>query len=118
MKNVVRLDEVETRTFPHGSVQIARLPSQTITRVRFEPGFRWSNDLQPIAGTKACMVHHVGYAIAGTLRIRTSTGEEFDVHAGEAHDIPSGHDGWVVSDEPYIAIDVSDDMATFGQARV
>jgi hypothetical protein len=31
-----------------------------IGRARFEPGWRWSNDVKPIAGTEWCMFLHEG----------------------------------------------------------
>jgi hypothetical protein len=34
-------------------------------------------------------------------------GEEIEFGAGDAVDIPPGHDGWVVGDEPYVGIDVT-----------
>ena len=30
----------------------------------FEPGWRWSEDVKPIAGTDSCQVHHTGYCIS------------------------------------------------------
>jgi uncharacterized cupin superfamily protein len=62
------------------------------------------------------MMHHKGYAISGRLHIRMADGSEFEIAAGDAHEIPSGHDGWVVGDEPYVAVDFSDDMLTFATA--
>jgi hypothetical protein len=103
-----------TRTFEHGTVSVARLGSVTIGRIRFEPGFRWSNDLKAIVGTDSCMVHHKGYAISGRLHIRMNDGSEFEIGPGDAHEIPAGHDGWVVGDEPFVGIDFSDDIAGFG----
>jgi hypothetical protein len=105
----------ETRTFEHGTVQIARVGSITIGRVRFEPGFRWSNDLKPIVGGDACMIHHKGYAISGRLRVRMEDGTELEIEGGDAHEIPPGHDGWVVGDEPYVAIDFSEDISGFAE---
>jgi hypothetical protein len=32
---------------------------------------------------------------------------ETDLGAGDAYVIEAGHDGWVVGDEPFVAIDVS-----------
>ncbi len=32
-------------------------------------------------------------------------GTELDVRAGEAHEIPPGHDAWVVGDEAYVAVE-------------
>ena len=39
------------------------------------------------------------------LRIRTSGGEEFDARPGQVTTLPSGHDAWVVGDEPVVVVD-------------
>jgi hypothetical protein len=96
---VANLDESETRTFEHGTVQTAKVGSLTVTRGTMQPGWRWSSDVKPIVGTDSCMVHHTGVALG----------------PGDAHDIPPGHDAWVVGDEPYIGIDFSAEMAGFAK---
>ena len=111
--NVMDMGRGDVRTFPHGTIQIARLGSITVTRVSFEPGFRWTNDLRDVAGTDLCMVHHKGYAISGRLHVRMEDGSEFEIGPGQAHEIPPRHDGWVVGDEPYVAVDFSSDMERF-----
>ncbi len=42
----------ETRRFPHGRVELLNVPGGTIGRVIFEPGWRWSTDVQP---SEACV---------------------------------------------------------------
>lgn len=54
--------------------------------------------------------------MSGHLRILMNDGTEIDGRAGEAHDIEPGQDGWVVGDEPYVAIDVSREMADYATA--
>jgi hypothetical protein len=34
-------------------------------------------------------------------------GTERELAAGDAFDVPPGHDAWVIGDEPYIAVDFS-----------
>jgi hypothetical protein len=105
----------ETRSFEHGTLALARVGSVTIGRARFEPGWRWSNDVKPIAGTESCMVHHKGYAISGRLHVVMDDGSELDVGGGDAHEILPGHDAWVVGDEPYIAVDFSEEIAGYAK---
>ncbi len=76
-----------------------------------EPGWRWSSDVKPITGTDLCMVHHKGYAVTGRLHVLMDDGSEIEVGPGDAHDIPPSHNAWVVGDEPYVGIDLSDEMA-------
>lgn len=70
-----------------------------------QPGWRWSEHVKPIVKTEWCQVHHVGVCLSGTVRIRASTGEEVEVKGGDVFDIPPGHDGWVVGNEPWVSID-------------
>ena len=96
----------ERRPFTaHGHMDVVTLGEFTLGRGVFEPGRRWSNDVKPIAGTEWCEAPHFQYHVAGVLRIRTSGGEEFDARPGQVTTLPSGHDAWVVGDEPVVVID-------------
>jgi hypothetical protein len=53
-------DPIETRTFPNGHVDVVRLDDVVVGRMWFEPGWRWSNDIKPRAGTDRCMNHTSG----------------------------------------------------------
>jgi hypothetical protein len=102
-KNFDRPDE--SRSIPHGVVQIVNLEGGVVGKTIFEPGWRWSQDVKPIAQTDLCQQNHVGYCISGTLRVRMADGTEFDFTAGDVGVIPPGHDAWVVGDQPYVGID-------------
>jgi len=39
------------------------------------------------------------------MHIRMDDGQEADIGPGEFLEIPPGHDGWVVGDEPAVVID-------------
>ncbi len=112
---VAKLDDGETRTFEHGVVQVAKAGSVTVGRARFQPGWRWSTDVKPIVGTDSCMVHHKGYTISGRLHIVLNDGTELEIGAGDAHEIPPGHDAWVVGDEQYESVDFSEEIAGYGK---
>ena len=45
----------ETRTFPNGRVDLLRIGGAEIGRLTLEPGWRWSTDVRPIAGTEWCL---------------------------------------------------------------
>jgi hypothetical protein len=76
-----------------------------VGRLVLEPGWRWSNDVKPIAGTESCEVAHFQYQVSGRLGIRMDDGTEFVSEPGDVLLLPSGHDGWVVGDEPVVVID-------------
>ena len=95
----------ETREFPHGRVDLVRIGDAEIGRLTLEPGWRWSADVKPLAGTELCEAPHFQYHVAGTLRVRTADGTEFDATPGQVTALPSGHDAWVVGDEPVVVVD-------------
>ena len=97
----------ETRPFQaHGHVDLVNLETGPIGRGVFEPGWRWSEDVKPIAGTDSCQVEHVGYVLSGRMVVRMDDGSEHECAPGEAFRIPPGHDAWTVGDEPCVMIDV------------
>ena len=71
----------------------------------FEPGWKWSNDVKPLAGTESCEAPHTGYCISGSMIIRMNDGEEMLIKAGDAFQIPPGHDAWVEGSEPCVMLD-------------
>ena len=96
----------ETRTPSKTRVQIVRLEGYTIGRFNFEPGWRWSECVKPVAGTDSCQNSHVGYAVSGQLRVRLADGTERTVGAGQSYTIPPGHDAWVEGGQPFVGIEV------------
>ena len=97
----------DTMTFDNGQVEVVKVGGSTIRRNTFEPGWRWSVDIGPMAGGDSCQVHHVGYLLSGRLHVKAEDGGEAEIGPGEAYEILPGHDGWVVGDEPVIAIEFS-----------
>jgi quercetin dioxygenase-like cupin family protein len=97
----------ETRSFDHGKMDVVELGNVTVGRAQFEPGWRWSEHVKPIAGTDSCQVPHVGYIISGRLGTVMDDGTEQEFGPGEAFVIPPGHDGWVVGEEACIMLDFS-----------
>ena len=95
----------ESRSFEHGTFDIVKLGGATLGRARFEPGWRWSTSVKPIAKTDSCQTHHVGYVISGRLIVESDEGERAEVGPGDAFDVQPGHDAWVDGDEPYVALE-------------
>jgi class 3 adenylate cyclase/uncharacterized RmlC-like cupin family protein len=94
----------ETLTLAHSSANTVRLGELVVGRLTLEPGWRWSTDVRPIAGTGSCQFHHVGVVLSGVTDGRMDDGTEFTVGPGDVFDIPPGHDNWVAGDEPMVAI--------------
>src|ERR1017187_10090810 len=95
----------ETREFRHGRAEILRIGGGEVGRLIFEPGWRWSNDVKPIAGTARCEPPLSQSPVAGQRAIRMDDGTEFNAGPGDITALPSGHDAWVVGDEPVVTVD-------------
>jgi hypothetical protein len=96
-------DELVTQ--PLVSVQVVVLGEVYVARQVHQPGWSWSEHVQPVAGTATCQHHHQGVALSGQAEIEMEGGAYRIVHAGEAFDIPPGHLSRVVGDEPYVTIE-------------
>ena len=101
----------ETRTFEHGKAEVVTLGDFSASRLVLEPGWRWSENVKPIAGTDSCQVLHTGYHVSGRLHVRLDDGTEEEYGPGDAYVIPPGHDAWVVGDEPVVTVDMSSHTA-------
>jgi hypothetical protein len=95
----------EVREFPNGRAEILKVGDSDLGRLVLEPGWRWSVDVKPIAGTDSCTAPHFQYHVSGQLAVRMDDGTEFVAGPGDVTSLPSGHDAWVVGDEPVVVID-------------
>ena len=95
----------ETRTPPKTRVDIVSLAGGQIGRYTFEPGWRWSECIKPVAGTESCQVEHVGYMISGQLHVQHDDGSQQDIRAGSVYRIAPGHDGWNACAEPAVSVE-------------
>jgi hypothetical protein len=95
----------ERRPFPNGHAEIVNIGGGAVGRFVFYPGWRWSNHVMPIAKTKSCEAPHFQYHVAGHLAIRMDDGTEFVAGPGDVSALPSGHDAWVVGDQPAVVVD-------------
>jgi mannose-6-phosphate isomerase-like protein (cupin superfamily) len=95
----------ETRTFEKGGLDLINIGGGTVGRLTLQPGWRWSKHVKPIAGTEWCEAPHFQYHLSGRIHVVMKDGSEFEVGPGEVTALPSGHDAWVVGDEPVVLID-------------
>jgi quercetin dioxygenase-like cupin family protein len=106
VKNVKKPDE--TRPFADkGHLDLLKLGDLAVGCATFEPGWRWSQHVKPLAGTKTCEASHTGYCLAGSMRIRMDDGEEQDINPGDAFTIEPGHDAWVTGKDTCLMLDFS-----------
>jgi quercetin dioxygenase-like cupin family protein len=101
------LDGAEADT--HGKItkRSVTLDDVAVTRVRFDAGARWSEDLKPHAGTESCRLPHVAIVLSGRLRVRMDDGSEEEFGPQDVMMLPPGHDAWTVGDEPCVFVEFS-----------
>jgi hypothetical protein len=102
-KNLSQPDEV--RRFPHGKVELIHIGEGTVGRLTLEPGWCWSRDVKPIAGTDLCEAPHFQYQVSGRIAVRMADGSEFELGPGDVSCLAAGHDAWVVGEEQVILVD-------------
>ena len=102
IKNFNKPDEV--RTPPKTKVEVVKVGDSTVMRATFEPGWKWSEHVKPIAGTPSCQVEHVGLVVSGRAKVVMDDGAEIVLKPGDLFAIAPGHDSWVVGDEPYVSL--------------
>jgi len=96
----------ETRPFEgKGWADMVTVAGKTVARGQFEPGWRWSVNVKPIAGTESCQISHLGYCLAGRMRITMDDGSEQELAPGEFIAIAPGHDAEVIGDETVVFLD-------------
>lgn len=95
----------EVRTFPKGKLELIKIGGAVIGRATFEPGWRWSTSVQPLVKTKSCEAPHFQYHVSGTMIAKMDDGTEILCKPGDVSLLPTGHDGWVVGNEPAVVVD-------------
>ena len=96
---------LEVREFPKGKVELLMVGGVLVGKATFYPGWRWSSSVQPLVHTKSCEAPHFQYHISGRLHVVMDDGSEFDCGPGDVALLPTGHDAWVVGDEPAVIVD-------------
>jgi mannose-6-phosphate isomerase-like protein (cupin superfamily) len=101
-------DEVREFTEGKGHADLISIAGRSIGRATFEPGWRWSNNVKPLAGTDSCQTHHLGYVLSGHMRVWADDGTEAEAKAGDVFMIEPGHDAEVVGDETCVTLEFGD----------
>ena len=102
-KNFSKPDEV--RTFEKGKLELLHMEGGTVGRLTLQPGWRWSEHVKPIAGTKSCEAPHFQYQVSGKIHVLMDDGTEFESGPGDVTALPMGHDAWVIGNEPVVLVD-------------
>ncbi len=106
----------ETRPFTgKGKAEIVSMGGTAVGRGTFEPGWKWSENVKPLAGTDSCQAPHLGYVLSGRMRLRMDDGAEGEVGPGDVFLAPPGHDAWVVGNEPCVMVDFGAGMTQYAK---
>jgi hypothetical protein len=103
VKNFNKPDDV--REFPKGKLELVKIGGVTVGHAVFEPGWKWSESVKPIAKTNSCQAPHLQYQISGVMKVRMDDGSEFECRPGDVLLIPPGHDAWVIGEVPVVVVD-------------
>lgn len=76
-----------------------------VGRFAFQPGWRWSECIKPVAGTDTCQADHVGYVATGRLTVEHQDGTQVTLSPGDVYSIKPGHDAWVEGDEQFVGFE-------------
>jgi len=95
----------EVRAFEKGKLELVTVDGVTIGRATFQPGWKWSTCVAPIAKTNSCQAAHFGYQISGVMVTRMDDGTEAVTRPGDVVVIPPGHDAWVEGNQNVVVID-------------
>jgi hypothetical protein len=96
----------ETREFSgKGRAQVLVMNGRPVSRSTFEPGWKWSVNIKPIAQTDSCQVDHLAYVLSGRMRIVMNDGTQMEIGAEDLVAVPPGHDAEVIGDEPCVMVD-------------
>tara|TARA_B100000686_G_C16383728_1_gene758842 strand:- start:272 stop:634 length:363 start_codon:yes stop_codon:yes gene_type:complete len=107
----------ETKTPEKTKVEVVKVGDQVVSKITFQPGWKWSECIKPAVGTDSCQKKHVGMVQSGRIHVVNDDGSSIECGPGDAYVFLPGHDGWVVGDEECVCYEFeSDSAATYGSS--
>ncbi len=104
-KNFDAADETRSFLAGKGRLDLLETDGGQVGRAVFEPGWKWSEHIKPLAGTESCESAHTGYVVSGRIRIVMDSGDAVAAGPGDFLQAAPGHDAWVLGDEPCVLLD-------------
>jgi quercetin dioxygenase-like cupin family protein len=95
----------EVRPFDKGNAAVVHVGGHPVLLGTFEPGWKWSSHVKPIAKTDSCQAPHLLYCISGRMKIVMTDGTTAEIGPGDVASIAPGHDAWTVGNENCVAVD-------------
>ena len=103
IKNFKKPDEI--RNFKKGKFELVKLNKMTIGKATYDPGWKWSEHISPLSGTKFCEVEHYGMVLSGSATVAIPNKKIYLLNKGDLFYVSStSHDSWVVGDQEYISL--------------
>ncbi|HVP22349.1 MAG TPA: sulfurtransferase TusA family protein [Conexivisphaerales archaeon] len=99
-------DPDQTKETPKAKLQLVTLGDFPLGLRTLQPGWRWSVDMKPMAGTALCETRHMGFVLSGRMAFEMDDGTKLEVTEGVAFDVFPGHDAWTVGSEPVVFLDL------------
>jgi len=103
VKNLGHPDDIVD--FPRLTVEHVDLGDITVGRLTMEPGWRWYDDVRPRVGGDWCEARHVGVVLRGRFGVTMRDGTKLEYGPDDVFEIPGGHDGYALGDEPCVQIE-------------
>ena len=101
----------ETRKPDKAVVEVVKFGEVTAARMTIQPGWKWSECIKPMVGTKSCQKNHVGVCVQGKIMVTHDDGSSIEVGPGDAYTFAPGHDAWVVGDEEFVGYEFDSSTA-------
>jgi len=103
VKNFQNPDEV--KDFKKGRFELIKLNNMVIGKAIYDPGWKWSEHVSPLNGTKFCEVKHYGKVLSGSAIVFLPNDKNYLLQKGDLFYVSSkSHDSWVVGNEKYISL--------------
>lgn len=93
--------------------EILKFGTVKVVRVTVQPGWKWSECIQPHVGGESCQAGHLGTCVQGSMLVTPDDGSEMIVKAVDAYSITPGHDGEVISDEAFIGYEFNNEGKSY-----
>ncbi|HEX8989677.1 MAG TPA: cupin domain-containing protein [Rhodocyclaceae bacterium] len=97
----------ESRTFDKGRLDLVSIGGVTFGKATFQPGWKWSTCVKPLAKTDSCEAPHLQCLLSGRIHVKMDDGSEQEFGPGDVVSVPPGHDAWVVGNDPLVVIDIT-----------
>jgi hypothetical protein len=89
----------------NGYAEVINIGGRIVGRGFFEPEWRWSNNVKPIAGTDSCPVSHLGYITSRRMKVYADDGSSGELGPRDVYALHPEHDAEVVGDEACVSLD-------------